>query len=49
MFNIDLSACKCDLTYNFCDNFCCCDKECPSVKLKIIAIIYRTNKKGTYI
>ena len=28
---IDISACKCDLTFNFCDGFCCCDGECTPV------------------
>jgi len=26
--NVDPSACTCDKTYEFCDNFCCCDLDC---------------------
>ena len=24
-----MGPCTCDLTYNVCDNFCCCDADCP--------------------
>ena len=27
-------ACNCDLTKNYCDLLCCCDKECTKFDLK---------------
>lgn len=25
----DMGPCACDLTFNVCDNYCCCDADCP--------------------
>lgn len=30
---IDIGNCECDMTYNICDLFCCCDTDCPQVTI----------------
>jgi len=25
-----MGPCACDLTFNVCDNYCCCDADCPT-------------------
>ncbi len=28
-----LNTCACDMTYNSCDAYCCCDQDCPAAML----------------
>lgn len=33
-FSTELNYCSCDITANACDYACCCDTDCPYVKIK---------------